>query len=288
MANASSTNIYLEHKGDVFKFLNIKIEDKNDGSVYISLVRDGETEKKLVKTDNGIKHQTPEKPRLKKKRLSYHATGTVLYHDTDISSAYFEPTSNITQVNHIATWSIPTISALDLLNSEPKPKDHVVEWFGNENRATFHILVAPNTYTPEVPHISLRYEGLLSVYAVYLENFDIDSYPEEAFIVMGPIRGLFNSPKFEQKEALIEYHKKITGSSDLILYSPNGAGVSKIITSVPMRVPPRVKIDFLEADYSAEVTKRKEHIIEFKVKDKHGAYVKTPVSILNITLDSEL
>lgn len=284
----SSSNIYIKHNEELFKFLNVKIEDKNDGSVYISLVRDGQTETMLVQTTEGVQEQSPEKPRARKKRLSYHATGTVIYHDTIHRSKNFEPVASVTGVNCIAIWSIPGISALDILSTEPKPEDHVVDWFGDNGRATFHIIIAPNNFTPTEPHVSLRYDGLLSVFAVYEPDVNLEGYPDEAFCVFVPDQGFFEKPQMEQKEALIAYHQKVNQTSDLIIYSPNGAGVYKIITAVTMRVPPKVLIEFSNDGYTSEVTKCVENVIEFKVKDRHGAYVKTPVSIKSIALDSEL
>ncbi len=65
-------------------------------------------------------------------------------------------------------------------------------------------------------------------------------------------------------------------------------GVSKIITAVKMRCAPKIDIQFESEGQDFEIVSANEHVILFKVKNQHGHYIKTPVPIRAIILDSEL
>lgn len=287
MAKNSSTNIHIQYNQNIYSFLNISIEDSNDGSVYITLMRNGESNESIGIGKDGYETITHDKPRWKKKRLSYHASGCVIYHDTSISSNYFEPVSGVASVNPIAVWSIPNIKALDI-TGPVKENDHIFELERIDGRVSFHILVAPCDFVPQEPHVSLRYEGLLSVIALVDTKIAVPERLSKAFVVFSPEQGLFDKQQLNNQEALIKFHQKMHDTSDLILYSPNGAGIYKIITAVPMRCSPKVNIYFESAELTAEVVSCKEHVITFKVKNMHGHYIKDAVPIKSITLDSEL
>ncbi len=79
------------------------------------------------------------------------------------------------------------------------------------------------------------------------------------------------------------------------LFPPNQAGVWTIVTSVPMRIAPRLIVEFEDPRYQAEVielrpgdTRLATVRVRFRVFDqKANAYVKTSVPILSIALDAE-
>ena len=205
MAKKTSSNIHLKHKGETYSFLNISIEDGNDGSLYVSLMRKGVSDESFGQTDDGYEKITHDKPRNKKKRLSYHASGCVLYHDTNISSNYFEPVSSITQVNAIAVWSIPSIISLDLCDSI-KDSDHIIDLEFPDGRLSFEILITPNNFVPEVPHFYVRYENLFNIVVILRPEINVPEDFKDAFVVLGPNLGLFPEQQLDNEEALIQFH----------------------------------------------------------------------------------
>ncbi|WP_305462470.1 hypothetical protein [Photobacterium leiognathi] len=67
MAKKTSSNIHLKHNEAVYTFLNISIEDANDGSVYVSLMRQGNSDNSFIQTDEGYERVIHDQPRNKKK-----------------------------------------------------------------------------------------------------------------------------------------------------------------------------------------------------------------------------
>ena len=119
---------YNEFKfdGKIYKFINCKLE-QNDGSFYVSFIRNGENKESYIldATNMEPKLVQHKKTRKKLKRVSYHASGCVIYHDTKLNSNYFEPISNITQLNPFSIWSIPAINRLEE-TSEVNKEDYII------------------------------------------------------------------------------------------------------------------------------------------------------------------
>lgn len=137
-------------------------------------------------------------------------------------------------------------------------------------------------------HILLSYNKLFS-FAIILNSYEIkiDETLKNHFITISP-SGLFEKQILSQKQALINFHQKVNNSKELIVYTPNSDGIYTVITSVIMRVAPEITIKFFDESYKIEIISCKEHIIKFKVKDKHGNVIKKEIPIENIILNSEL
>lgn len=287
MHRSNSLNLYIESDGNIHKFINCKLEP-NDGSFYITLQRDGKNSETTTynSRDELIKKIVHDQPRDKKVRISYHTSGCVLYRYTEISANYFEPMPEISQINVIVAWSIPAINKLDKVE-EIKADDLVISIKESNKRIEFTLILAAWNQEIQGNHLAVRYEGLFCfIVTVAHPNLTIPQQLDEQFITAAPGEVPFKIQVIENDQALVNFHQKLNSTSDLIIYSPNKEGIYKIITAVPMRIAPAVKIEFFENDYKAEILSCKNHVIKFKVKNVHGHTVKEKVKIKGIELDS--
>lgn len=289
MSKLDSRNIYIESDGSIYKFMNCKIEP-NDGSFYVTLLRDGENTEIATYSskDNSLQKIKHEKPRKKLVRISYHSSGCVLYRDTELKSNYFEQITRITNLNIFATWSIPRISKLDKAEST-QDEDLVLSFPPNDQRIEFTLVLAPWDKVIDETHFAVRYEGLFALLVIVsTPGRPIPKELKQHFITLAPNKGLLRKQAIGNDQALIEYHHKINNTRDLIIYAPNNAGIYTIITAVPMRIAPNVKIDFVDKQYSTELVSCRNNVIKFKVKNIHGHTIKKEVAIKSIELDSRL
>ncbi|MDD2895778.1 MAG: hypothetical protein PHG81_07125 [Aliarcobacter sp.] len=289
MARLDSKNIFIKFNEKIYKFINCKLEQK-DGSFYISFIRNGENEESYILDSINMKPKLVqhEEARKKLKRVSYHASGCVIYHDTGLSSNYFEPISNITQLNPFSIWSIPSINALEE-TSKVNEEDYIIDTIIDEGRIDFHYILAPWNYKVEGNHIAIRYDNFFSLLIIPIKPLsNIPKEIEKAFTVMAPNEGLYKSQIIGNDQALINYHQKLMNTKDIIIYSPNKDGIYTIITSVPMRIPPKIKVIFLDPTLKIEeFGAAKNNVVKFKVIDSNNSYIKTEKSILSIELDSD-
>lgn len=264
MSRNTSRKILVSFDKNIYKFLTYHLEDA-DGSFYISIQRE----------------------RLQK--ISYHSSGCVRYHNTDFSSAYFEPLASLTRVNPIASFIVPAFSSLDLFNGNVTEDDFVLELKSNNEPIQFNFLIAPWNDQIDSNHIAIRYEQL---FAFLLEiSPPTIIIPEEAkgyFTFAVPQKGFFEQQAIDKDSALILFHQSLQGIRDLILYSPNNDGIYKIICAVPMFAPPHVEIEFLDSKYSTEIINVSKSVVKFKVKNQHGHTMKQEVAIANISLSSHI
>lgn len=289
MSKLDSRSILIESNGNIYKFLNCKVEP-NDGSFYVTLLRDGQNSETV--TFDSVSHSlvtiAHDEPRKKLVRISYHSSGCTLYHHTEISSNYFEPISRLTKPNVFAAWSIPSLDRLDKADSV-KDEDFVITVNEEKERIEFTLMLAPWDQEVMVDHFAVRYEGLLSLIVIPAKpSVEIPDGLDEHFITLAPNKGLYDEQAVASDLALIEYHQKIQETRDLILYSPNKAGIYTAITAVPMRAAPNVKVEFVQEGYQMEVVSSKNNVVKFKVKNEHGHIVKAETPIRGIELCSEL
>lgn len=289
MSKLDSRSILIESNGKIYKFLNCKIEP-NDGSFYVTLLRDGENSETV--TFDSASHSpvtiVHDEPRKKLVRISYHSSGCTLYHHTEIGSNFFEPISRLTKPNVFAAWSIPSLDRLDKADSV-QDEDFVITVNEEKERIEFTLMIAPWRQEVAGDHFAVRYEGILSLIGIPAKpSVDIPDGLNEHFMTLVPNKGLYDSQAIANDLALIEYHQKIQATRDLILYSPNKAGIYTVITAVPMRIAPNVKVEFFKEGYQMELISSKNNVVKFKVKNAHGHIVKNETPIKGITLCSRL
>jgi len=287
MSKLDSRSILIENNGITYKFLNCKIEP-NDGSFYVTLLRDGaNSETVTFNSDNHslvtIEH---DEPRKKLVRISYHSSGCTLYHYTEISCNYFEPISRLTRLNVFAAWSIPSLDRLDKADSI-QDEDFVITVNDGRGRIEFTLILAPWDQVVATDHFAVRYEGILSLIVIPSKpSAKIPTDLNEHFITLAPNKGLYDTQVIESDLALVEYHQRIQNTRDLIIYSPNKAGIYTIITAVPMRVAPKVKVEFFREGYQMELVSSKNNVVKFRATNRHGHVVKEEAPIKGIELCS--
>ena len=87
---------------------------------------------------------------------------------------------------------------------------------------------------------------------------------------------------------LVERRWRVKHAGELIVYPPNIEGVYRIIFSVEMRIAPAVHIEFVDPQYSAEVTRSTKGSTWFRVRDANRRVMKNAVAIRGIELDARL
>jgi hypothetical protein len=289
MSKLDSRSVFIEKDGTYYKFINCKIEP-NDGSFYVTLLRDGENSESLTfdsdeLTPVAIVHDSPRK---KMVRISYHSSGCVLYRYTEIGSNYFEPISLLTKPNIFAAWSIPEIEKLDKVDSIHE-EDFVININGVNGRIELTLIIAPWQQEIEGEHFAIRYEEILSLIVIpTIPSVSISPELSDHFITLAPSAGPYQQQAMENDQALIKYHQQLQQTKDVIIYSPNKAGIYTAITAVTMRVAPKVKVLFQDPSYSMELVSSKNNVVKFKVKNQHDHVVKQEVPIKGVELCSEL
>lgn len=289
MSKLDSRSVFIEKDGTYYKFINCKIEP-NDGSFYVTLLRDGENSESSTFNSEDLTPVTVvhDSPRKKLVRISYHSSGCVLYHHTEIGSKYFEPIPLLTKPNIFAAWSVPEIEKLDKVESIEE-EDFVISINDVNGRTEFTLMLAPWQQEIEDDHFAIRYEGVLSLIVIPTKpSVLISPDMSNHFITVAPSAGLYQQQAIESDQALINYHQLLQQTRDLIIYSPNKAGIFTVITAVPMRVAPKVKVLFHDPNYRMELVSSKNNVVKFKVKNQHDHVVKKEAPIKAIELCSEL
>ena len=222
-------------------------------------------------------------------RISYHASGLIRFHNLSNSGIYAEPIFNITKPFAFIRYSVPSIEKLDLFSKAPSVEDVILNIPDHNNgRINFDYAVAPWNFV-SADSISIRYGNLFSFnISLNTEEYSMPSALNEAFQYLTPERGLYSHTAFDRDTALLHFHQKINQTKELIIYPPNGEGVYTIIFSVPMRIAPDVKIEFIQSEYQSEVLVVSYTHLKYRVKDSSGNIVKTEVQIARIELDAEL
>lgn len=292
MARNDSKKIYLSYQGQLYTFISYQLQEA-DGSFYITIQRSGASDKfiKFDSSSRDLERCRIDNGREKRKKISYHSSGCVRYHNTHQHSTYFEPIATITQPNIIAGYIIPLVTKLDIYDGEVLEEDFVINFEESDNkRIQFSFAICPwNFDPPQVPHVAIRYKDIFSL-ILSVTSPEIDTPPEvvDHFIFFTPSRGRFLEQSIDNNTALIAFHQLLQNTNDAILYSPNKEGVYKIICAVPMRIPPEVDIEFMDNTYRAEVVSRTVSVVRFKVKDRNNQTVKQEVGIHGFALNAEL
>ncbi len=291
MPKSSSYKVFLESDGKIYSFLAHVLEEA-DGSFYIIFQREGKNYEHLILSSDNKKLQriTLDYGRDKSKRISYHSTGCVRYHNLHQPDNYFEPLYNLKQPNLVASLIVPSIKSLDLYNKELSDKDFVYEINNDNQQIQFDFVIAPWDTMIASEHISLRYKDFFSfnIIKVVPPTISVPDLLHNHFIFITPQQGIYNQRPVDKHSALISFHQKLHDFNGVILKSPDKKGVYKIICAVPMRIPPETEIQFLDKQYSAEIESKTESVVRFKVKDRHGHTVKQEVQITGLTLCAEL
>lgn len=296
MARNNYQRILVKQKGKYYYLFNIKLSN-SDGSLYIAFPRKGIScqYNKIGVKKNRLIDIFPKNVEIPKtKSISYHTSGFIHYKNLSTKNIYGEPIFEITQLFTFIHYSIPKISLLDELSEKLDSSDHIIEAPPEANlRNTFSVSIAPEDIKLEkASDFGITFKGLFNI--LILINSVVVRLPKKLdrhFIHLMPSKGLFDKQKYPQPESQLFFHQKINQIQDVIIYRPNGEGVYKMFFAVPMRIIPRVKIDFSDPNLTAIILEDKSRTnttLNFKVKDRKNNFVKEQKKIVNVELDAEL
>lgn len=296
MAKNNCHKVLIKQNNKYYYLFNLELSS-SDGSLYISFPRKGinyEYNKVDIKED-GLINISPKRVQIPKtKSISYHTSGFIHYKNLDTEGIYGEPIFEITRLFTFIHYSVPKISLLDEYLENIANNDYIIEapvWADLRNN--FSISIAPeNSEVKTVASFGIIFKNLCSI-LVFINNIviTIPKNIKQHFVHLMPSEGLFNEQKYPQSDSQLFFHQKINNVQDVIIYRPNGEGVYKMFFAVPMRIAPKVKIQFSDPKLTAilmDDKTRTNTTLTFKVKDNKNNFVKKPVNITNVELDAEL
>lgn len=296
MGTKNCQKVLVKQNNKYYYLFNLELSI-SDGSLYISFPRKGVNYeyKKLDINNDGVINISNKKEQIPKtKAISYHASGFIHYKNLEAKGIYGEPIFGITELFTFIHYSVPKISLLDEYLDDIKNTDHIIEapvWVDLRNN--FSISIAPENSEPKnVANFGLTIKNLCNI-LVFINNIVITlpQNMDQHFVHLTPSEGLFNNQKYPQSDSQLFFHQKINNIQDVIIYRPNGEGIYKMFFAVPMRIAPKVKIQFSDPKLTAilmDDKTRTNTTLTFKVKDNKNNFVKEPKDIINIELDAEL
>jgi len=291
--------ILVQHGGVLKKFVVLESSDR-DGSLTLVMRRDGVSHSRAVWSTRPAE-QNPQEiefraPRPKSKRITIHQSGCINYHENG-KSIFVEPLTYVTRTVPVYGYRVPSLSKLDLHTEPPREDDSVIDLSDLDGPVTFSILLGPKGLVPPGRAVKLTYEaeGYAIGICVDQPSFMVPVGYEDHFTTFTLEKGLFDQQQMAEDQALISYHQALSGSTDPILYKPNGEGVIRLVFSVPMRVAPKFKIELADpnlhvSDQDVQRDNRSDKVmLKFKIRHRRsGKIIREGVAIRSIELDAEL
>lgn len=272
-----------------------------DGSLSLTVRRGGvSTSRVSWSTKPG--EQEPkttefEQPRPKNKKVTIHQSGRVNYHEHG-SSIFIAPLTRTTQPFTIYGYRVPALDKLDAHDENVAEEDAVFDLSDlSEGPVSFSVVLAPKDFMPQWRAVKLAYEAEGYSVAIQVEPvaLTVPAALNQHFTTLTPDRGFFPQQQMAEDQAMISYHRALTGAPSLIMYAPNGEGTIRVIFSVPMRIAPRFKIELVDpelhvSDQDVQRDGRSEKVmLKFKIRNrKTGQIIRKAVEIRSIELDAEL
>ena len=314
----------LKHQNTLRHLASMTVE--HDGSIVLNLVRKGDSESGFVWSYDGIDQsslkirQSVEK---KTKDITIHTTGRINYKYVGLIR-FIPCLLDLEEQIPIVSYSIPSIDKLDMITAQ-RQDDFICEFAEAQNkRLNFNFFVVPAVLATQPEE-----QGRFGVEGLYALSWNVqigeaaitrDDIPNEVFTTITPTTGL-KSLTIREEVAYLRFRRAMY-ANDVIsglnthpnrdqitaehieamiqsgpgLYPPNTNGVWTLVTQVPMRIAPNLRIKFDDARYHAEVvdlrkgdTRLSTVRVRFKIYDVISkTYVKENVGISEIFLDAEL
>lgn len=295
----SSTRILLKHDGIVYRF--IRLEARPDGSLVVLIDRDPGIKNGSQIFKDGAWHpnNTQVGKVLPRGKFSCHTTGQInRYNGRDLRGKFFiEPLHLLTKASLIGFYSIPNPTRLNLYDDTIHGKNidviSIIEIPSEiSERITFALEIMPlNAPTPNTYFVKASYE--IYAFIARLDNIAVPSELADHFIEGAPSTGEFENRQIGIPEAELGFHAAKNNGNDPIYRERNGVYV--ILTSVPMRIPPKLTIKFAIPELSAEqiffqIDTQPTHKVQFWIKDKGGRNktIDYRKQIISAFFDSEL
>lgn len=271
--------VYFRFNGKYYKYMKLVFHSHIDGSLYLAFYI-----------------QSKKNTNCEALKVSIHTTGRINYQMTGLNETIFiEPIYEITRKHDLFMNCLNNFDKLFENLDCIKDNDLLIDLPDSLiSTLNLRILITPLNFFEfesneiEISRIKFNTFFDLIICSVLDVNEFQDKLNELGFAINK--YGLYKSQIIDKDCALINFHQKATKNNDIIIYSPNNEGVWKIIHTVPMRISPRLNIQFDNPTYKAIKieTQSTVAISKFIVKDKHNNKIKNIVKILCIELDSEL
>jgi hypothetical protein len=277
----------LRLRGSVYKFLGFDFRDHVDGSFIIVFNHIGRTKRMVWDTLTG--EPRTEDPSSQKFKITYHTTGQINFHGVAAKAAYWQPIYRLTDPFDIAYISVPAVELLEKI--EDKPTDYVIGLPDDlAGRTTFVLSMLPPDYDVNFTALALVNFSPFFKFSVAFGTLPITVAPgsENAFIRVTPFAGP-RIPNFPTKhEANIAFNQKKAGvdSGPVTSFRPND-GIYRIIFPVPMRVLPKVRVDFVDPNIEAEIELVTESEVRFRAKGSNSRRSEQ-LPLKSYELDAEL
>lgn len=311
--------ILLRREGALKHLASINVT--HDGSLRLSLVRDGTSSKGWTFRSQNPVPEEVERTVRKTKEISIHASGRINYHFDNTPPRFVPALMDLEEPVMVVGYRVPSFDLLDS-TKDTRQGDSVIE-IPSDRRGVlqFHFLMtAANGSVLDGELTRFGIEGLFAMACVNTTDAAQSlplGVPDRAFTTFRPMDSLPGQTISEQaaflrfKHAMFAKDVRAAAASanppipkDLIeatiqagpgLYAPNREGVWTIVAAAEMRVAPKLKVWFDTEGLTAEVvelrpgdTRLATVRVRFRVRDSSGRYVKGVVPISRFELDAEL
>ena len=292
--------VLIRHKGSLRKFVVIQSGDR-DGSLTLVMRREGASTS-YASWSTSPEEQEPrqvtlEEPRPKSKRITIHQSGRVNYHENS-GSIFIEPLTRISRITCVYGYRIPSIEKLDPHPDKSGAEDAVFDLSDlSDGPVSFSVFIGPLSFAPPGRAVKLAFdaEGYSLAIALDAVPVSVPAGYEDHFTTLRPERGPFLGQQVAEDQAMISYHQARTGSNGIVLYQPNGEGITRLIFSVPMRIAPKFTIELVDpelhvAEQDVQTDGRLERaMLKFKIRNRRtGQIIRKEVAVKSIELDAEL
>jgi len=265
-------------------------ETKPDGSLVVFLDRDP---RPLQVTSDASSTGKP----LPYARFTIHTSGAIHRYDAGKrkQTIYVEPLYSLTRTHQIGIISTPRLSRLDELDRNKHTHDieDSLEFEDVSERINFLIEIGPKGTRPKTYGVVLDREVYSTVVRPVSSPIEIPDIRVDHFISMMPSAGLFDAAQTDPANAELAFYRAVHGNAHVIFREGSGAYV--INATVPMRIPPKLKVTFNRNDLRIEQIDfdyyhQPSHKVRFWICDKGGRNKKDDFRshITSIELDSRL
>ena len=314
--------LLFRQTGVLRRVATINVTD--DGSILLSLVRAGLSESGWTwSADGGNQQQTlvDRGPELKTKEITIHTSGQINYKFGARARRYVPCLLDLEVAIPVIVYVIPAIDRLDAIPSASE-QDHIVDVpdeLGGRCWFEFSVL---SLLTPalngEVMRLGIEgLYGLTCAFGAGDSGLTRPDVPPEVFTTLIP-NATLPSQAVPEEVAFLRFKRAmyrndvqsaVEAAGGVIdphevevliqlgpgLFPPNSEGIWTLITTVPMRIAPKLEVQFEDSKHRADVVELRRGDsrlatvrVRFKVFDTlRHAYVKEPVGIKCVCLDAD-
>jgi hypothetical protein len=272
----TTTRVLIEKDGISRRLL--KLEASPDGSILVFLDLDATPAVSPYKSVDGIFEPlsivSGGKPKSYTK-VSCHTTGVVHTYSRGEreSSIFIDPLYCLVEPHWLSTLSVPKVERCD--NFDPqKHKQHlkcIIDCNDRNERITLAIVISP------LGHVNLPGQLLSLDYELYSIRLCQDRLPiappsTDHVVAASPSVGKYDRAQVGKVWAELLFHQKRTGTEINLFWEK---GVYTLLTAVPMRVAPNLKITFIRNELTFEQIpfeglEAPTHKLRFYIKDTGG------------------